>query len=133
MCDLVNKKSKKECCFCFPKKDNIIFEDAFSFVYKDQFPVSAEHSLIIPKRHFDNFFDATFSEIESIWNLLKLRKEQILKIDTSVSGFNIGINVGISAGQSIFHLHVHLIPRRSGDAENPRGGIRCVIPSKKNY
>lgn len=103
---------QKQCCFCSTEKDNIIFEDAFSFVYRDQFPVSAEHSLIIPKRHFDNFFDATFSEIESIWKLLHLRKDQILKTDTYVSGFNIGINVGVSVGQSIFHLHVHLIPRR---------------------
>jgi ATP adenylyltransferase len=127
MCNL------KKCCFCSPKKDNIVFEDAFCFVYRDQFPVSDGHSLIIPKRHFDNFFDATFVEIESIWNLLKLRKDQILKMDSSVSGFNIGINIGISAGQSIFHLHVHLIPRRNGDVENPRGGIRGVLPIKMNY
>lgn len=130
---LAYNQAEANCCFCLPQKNNIIFEDAFSYVYIDQFPVSPGHSLIIPKRHVESFFDANIQEVESIWNLLKVRKDLILMNDKTVSGFNIGINVGRAAGQSIFHLHVHLIPRRDGDIKNPKGGVRGVIPNKMQY
>lgn len=128
-----HKKSEITCCFCTIKKSDIIFESELAYIYKDQSPVTKEHSLVIPKRHFANLFDASQEEILAIWDLLKLRKLQILSTDNSVDGFNVGINVGVSAGQSVFHLHVHLIPRRNGDTENPKGGVRGVIPSKMNY
>jgi len=123
----------EECVFCNLQKKDKIVDGKLAFILEDHFPVTKYHSLIIPKRHFENYFDISEEELLEINNLLKLRKEQILSKDKTVTGFNIGINVGRDAGQSIFHLHVHLIPRRSGDIENPKGGVRGVIPSKRNY
>jgi ATP adenylyltransferase len=111
----------------------IVSENELAFVLEDGFPVTQYHSLIIPKRHFANFFDVTNEELLAINELLKTRKEQILDLDKTVSGFNVGINIGESAGQSIFHLHVHLIPRRVGDIDKPKGGVRGVIPEKRSY
>lgn len=128
----------KNCFFCsvlsalIPEK-KIVLENKLAFVLEDGFPVTQYHSLVIPKRHFENFFEVTDEELLAINELLKVRKEQILDLDQSVSGFNIGINIGEAAGQSIFHLHVHLIPRRIGDIDNPKGGVRGVIPEKRSY
>lgn len=126
-------KMNRECIFCHIKKEEKIMESELAFVFVDHFPVSKHHSLIIPKRHFENFFDITNQELLEINRLLKLRKEQILAEDKTVTGFNIGINIGHDAGQTVFHLHVHLIPRRPGDVVNPKGGIRGVIPNKRSY
>ena len=109
------------------------FDGDLSFVLEDDFPVTKHHSLIIPKRHFKDFFDITNDELLEINKLIKIQKNLILKKDPSVEGFNIGINIGSAAGQSVFHLHVHLIPRRNGDIKNPKGGVRGVIPSKRSY
>ena len=117
---------------CLKKKEKII-DGKLAFVLADLFPVTEYHSLIIPKRHFSNYFEIKREELLEMHYLLKLRKKQILAEDETVSGFNIGINVGHDAGQSIFHLHIHLIPRRAGDVKNPSGGIHGVIPNKKNY
>jgi len=105
----------------------------FAFVIKDTSPVTKHHSLIIPNRHIESFFDITDYELLEIHKLIKERKEQISTKDPTVEGFNIGINIGEVAGQSIFHLHVHLIPRRLGDLDNPKGGVRGVIPEKRTY
>ena len=91
------------------------------------------HTLIIPKRHVVSYFDLYETEVNAIHQLLNKVKKKIMEEDSPVSGFNVGVNVGKDAGQSIFHVHVHLIPRRKGDMENPQGGVRGVIPSKRTY
>ena len=102
-------------------------------VVKDNFPVTKHHTLFIPKRHVEDYFGLHQPELNSLNKFLAKHKEIISKKDKSVTGFNIGMNNGEDAGQTIFHCHVHLIPRRKGDIKNPRGGIRGVIPSKKDY
>ena len=99
----------------------------------DSYPVSEFHSLIVPKRHVETYFELTKDEIQACNELIFKTKERILKKDSSVQGFNIGTNAGKSAGQSIMHCHIHLIPRREGDVENPQGGVRSVIPNKQHY
>ena len=123
----------EKCYFCSLKDEEKIVNAKLGFVIADGFPVTKHHSLIIPKRHISSFFDITNDELLELNDLLKLRKEQILAEDKEVEGFNVGINIGLVAGQSIFHVHIHLIPRRFGDIENPKGGVRGVIPSKRNY
>ena len=102
-------------------------------VIRDLFPVANLHTLIIPKRHVASYFDLTDDELREAHHLLNVQRQEILKPDSTVSGFNIGINVGSDAGQTVFHCHVHLIPRRKGDVDNPRGGVRGVIPEKRVY
>ncbi|MBU1007562.1 HIT family protein [Candidatus Dependentiae bacterium] len=121
------------CIFCRLKDESKIISSNLAFVIEDSSPVTKLHSLIIPNRHFASFFDITNEELVEINSLIRQRKDQILAEDPTVEGFNIGINIGETAGQSVFHLHVHLIPRRAGDLENPKGGIRGVIPEKRNY
>jgi len=123
----------KNCPFCNIKEDIKITSNNLAFIIEDIYPVTKHHSLIIPNRHFENFFDITDQELLAINQLIKQRREQILSEDPTVKGFNVGINIGEVAGQSIFHLHIHLIPRRSGDLENPKGGVRGIIPEKRNY
>lgn len=124
----------KECIFCNIKSEReIISENDFAIAFYDAYPVTKYHTLIIPKRHISDYFELTKEELEAIEELLKKQKEEILKLDNSVTGFNIGVNIGADAGQSIFHSHTHLIPRRKGDTENPRGGVRGVIKEKQSY
>jgi len=99
---------------------------------RDLFPVTPGHLLIIPNRHIANYFEASAREKRELWDLLEEAKK-LLESKDSPDGYNIGINVGEAAGQTVFHLHIHLIPRRKGDVENPRGGIRHVIPGKGCY
>jgi len=113
--------------------DEKVIDGKLAFVVEDGFPVTKYHSLVVPKRHFSSFFEITTEELIEMNELIKRRKEEILKLDSTVSGFNVGINIGEAAGQSIFHLHVHLIPRRFGDIDNPKGGVRGIIPEKRNY
>lgn len=121
------------CPFCSLNEENKIISGDLAFVVEDSSPVTKHHSLIIPKRHFSSFFEITNKELLEINKLIKARKKQIEEKDPTVEGFNVGINIGKAAGQSVFHLHVHLIPRRVGDLENPKGGVRGVIPEKQNY
>lgn len=113
------------CIFCDMDREDYILEDEFCFAIYDKFPVNKGHILIIPKRHFSSFFQAKEEEVLSIYNLLDQCK-QILDREFKADGYNVGINIGKYAGQSIFHLHVHLIPRYQGDVEDGRlkGGIR---------
>ena len=122
-----------DCLFCNISKERIILENDLAYAIHDGFPVTEMHSLIIPKRHIYDYFDLTKDELFACDQLIKSLKESILISDSSINGFNIGMNSGISAGQTIFHCHIHLIPRRSGDVVNPRGGIRNIIPGKGNY
>jgi ATP adenylyltransferase len=127
-------KNNSNCPFCkLVNSKEILMEDDYVFAIEDSYPVTPGHTLIIPKRHFDNYFDINKSERKSVEELLKKRRKQLLELDKTIEGFNIGVNIGESAGQTIMHCHVHLIPRRIGDTINPRGGVRGVIPEKMNY
>ena len=123
---------EEECIFCYPK-DRIVDSNELAYLIEDGYPVSAQHALVIPKRHVADYFDLHLPERNAIEQLLHRRKAAVQENDPTVSGFNVGINVGRSAGQTIFHVHVHLIPRRHGDTENPQGGVRHVIPGKGYY
>ena len=121
------------CIFCNTLKKDFIFENDLAFASLDSYPVSKFHSLIIPKKHKENYFDLDNDEILACNNLILKIKKKIQNDDKSVLGFNMGINSGIVAGQSILHCHIHLIPRRVGDVENPQAGVRGVNPSKQHY
>ena len=127
------KYPNNPCIFCNIRKEELIFENKLAYVSSDSYPVSKFHSLIAPKRHVENYFQLSIEEINACNELILKTKENILKNDSSVKGFNIGTNAGKVAGQSIMHCHIHLIPRRKGDVEDPRGGVRGVIPSKQKY
>ena len=121
------------CPFCDFTKDRILAQNELAFVIRDRFPVTPLHALVIPKRHVSGWFDLGPSERNACNDLLLRAKDAIREEDPSVAGFNVGVNIGEAAGQTIFHCHIHLIPRRHGDVENPRGGVRHVIPGKGNY
>ena len=127
------KDPNNPCIFCLITKEELQFENQLAYSSTDSYPVSEFHSLIIPKRHVEKYFDLTNEEIQACNELILKTKEKISKQDFSVKGFNIVTNVGKSAGQSIMHCHIHLIPRREGDVENPQGGVRSVIPKKQHY
>jgi len=120
------------CLFCHCR-DPIIAENELAFAIHDSFPVTPLHALILPRRHAPTYFDLDDRERRAIDVLLDQVREQVLRADQAVEGFNIGINCGQTAGQTIMHCHVHLIPRRRGDVEQPRGGVRAVIPGKQTY
>ena len=121
------------CLFCNSKISGIACENDLAYASYDTYPVSELHCLIIPKRHVINYFELTNEELVACNDLIKIIKEEILIKDKNVKAFNIGTNAGKIAGQSIMHCHIHLIPRREGDAENPQGGVRSVIPQKQHY
>ena len=123
----------EQCLFCNIKQTDIITENELAFAIYDGFPVTSKHCLVIPKRHIGDYFELYQPEINACNKLIFELKNKISKNDKSVKGFNIGINSGEEAGQTIMHCHIHLIPRRKGDIENPRGGVRGVIPSKQKY
>ena len=121
------------CLFCNVPLSEYIFENNLAFSTFDSYPVSKYHALIIPKRHVENYFDMSEDEVLSCNKLIKKMKNKIQELDSTVDGFNIGTNSGKLAGQSIMHCHIHLIPRRKNDVDNPQGGVRGVIPSKQHY
>ena len=121
------------CIFCKIRKEELQFENQLAYSSIDSYPVSEFHSLIVPKRHVETYFELTNEEIQACNELILKTKEKILKQDSSVKGFNIGTNAGKVAGQSIMHCHIHLIPRRKGDVKKPQGGVRGVIPNKQHY
>ena len=121
------------CPFCKVESEReIIASSPLSVAFFDGFPVSPGHALIIPKRHVSSFFDLSQEERQDLLSLADSVK-QIVEERYHPDGYNIGVNVGEAAGQSIFHVHMHLIPRYQGDVPNPRGGVRGVIPDKQNY
>jgi len=127
---------EKDCLFCSLQMDDrsrIISENTLAYAIRDGFPVTEGHTLFIPKRHVQDYFDLTQAEINAVNALMREQKTHLQKSDASIEGFNIGMNCGEVAGQTVFHCHVHLIPRRRGDVENPRGGIRHVIAGKGHY
>lgn len=121
------------CPFChLSPQVEIICESDICIAFFDGYPVSPGHALIIPKRHIASYFDLTDDERAAMTQMM-LDVKQKLEERFHPDGYNIGVNVGEHAGQSIFHCHMHLIPRYKGDVENPKGGVRGVIPSKQNY
>ena len=123
----------KECRFCRSKPGRrIMIEGKYGFAAWDRHPVSEGHFLVIPYRHVSDYFDINDEEREELWRLVAEGKK-LADEKHNPDGYNIGINVGTSAGQSIPHLHIHVIPRYQGDVENPKGGVRGVIPQNKLY
>ena len=121
------------CIFCKTNQNELIFENDLAYASSDSYPVSQFHSLVVPKRCIENYFELNEKEILACYDLIKKLKKKIISEDKSVEGFNIGTNAGKVAGQSIFHCHIHVIPRRKGDVDNPQGGVRSVIPLKQHY
>ncbi|OUS25988.1 hypothetical protein A9Q99_19620 [Gammaproteobacteria bacterium 45_16_T64] len=121
------------CIFCNIEQSRIIDQDAFFFVIRDGYPVTEGHSLFIPYRHALTWFDLTSEEHAALNALLTKQKKLLQEADNTITGFNIGMNCGEDAGQSVMHCHIHLIPRRKGDMEDPKGGVRGVIPHKQKY
>ena len=118
--------------FCALDPTRTLAELKLAVIYQDGFPVSHGHTLILPRRHIGNIFEATYAEQVALHRALKQAKE-ILDDRFRPDGYNIGINQGSAAGQTVQHLHIHLIPRYKGDQEDPRGGIRWVLPEKAKY
>ncbi len=122
----------KGCPFCSLQQDKIIAQGSLTFTIRDTLPVSPGHTLILPKRHIASIFEATKEEVAALWESLQQARSELLK-EFSPDGFNIGINDGLASGQTILHLHIHLIPRYKGDMPDPRGGIRWIFPEKAVY
>lgn len=121
------------CLFCEIPTARVIASNTLAYAIEDAYAVTALHSLVIPKRHVPTYFELGRPEINACNSLLEEMRVRISGLDDAVEAFNIGMNCGGAAGQTIFHCHIHLIPRRNGDVENPRGGVRHVIPGKGVY
>ena len=121
------------CLFCNSKISGIAHENDLAYASYDTYPVSNHHCLIIPKRHLSDYFELTNDELVACNDLIKIIKQEVKSKDKTIVAFNIGTNIGRVSGQSIMHCHIHLIPRREGDVENPQGGVRAVIPKKQHY
>ena len=122
----------EHCLFCQLRDERVISECALTTTFLDTYPASPGHALIIPKRHVATYFEVTEAEQHAIAQAIQTAKP-ILDKEFAPDGYNIGVNNGTAAGQSIQHLHVHLIPRYQGDVENPKGGVRWVIANRANY
>ena len=120
------------CPFCQLPAARIVAEDELAVVIRDAFPVSAGHTILVPRRHIRSFFEATETERASLLRLLDEAKVT-LDIECQPDGYNIGINDGVAAGQTVLHMHIHLIPRYIGDRLDPRGGVRWVLPERAKY
>ena len=127
------KDPNNPCLFCKTPKKEYEFENDLAYTSYDSYPVSKFHALIIPKRHIKDYFDLNKDEVIACNELINLMKRKIDNQDKTIEGYNIGTNSGKVAGQSINHCHIHLIPRRKGDVDNPQGGVRAVIASKQHY
>ena len=128
--------SEEDCLFCnliSTGSNRIIEENADAFAIEDAFPVTLSHSLVIPKRHVESYFALTTQELLSVHQLVVSRREAIASMSDEQIDFNVGINCGELAGQTIKHCHVHLFPRRRGDIPDPEGGVRNLIPGKGPY
>ena len=123
-----------QCIFCNKKNCKVIQTTNNFFIIRDTaYPVTKHHTLIISNRHISNYFDLKKEEIVELNEVLNDQKKKLQELDHQITGFNVGVNIGKDAGQSIMHCHIHLIPRRKGDVEDPSGGVRGVIPSKQKY
>ncbi len=119
------------CIFCQQKNLTDIKENKLALAFYDSRPISEGHALVIPKRHVETYFDATLEEHAAITKLI-FEVKDFLQAEYGPDGYNIGANVGLAAGQTVFHFHIHIIPRYSGDVADPRGGVRKVIPHRSS-
>ena len=124
--------TESTCPFCHPDLSKVLVSNEHALAFPDGFPVTPGHSLIVPKRHLVSFFEATREEQAALLDLLG-EVRQLLLAKRNPDGFNIGVNDGCAAGQTVMHLHIHLIPRYAGDTEDPRGGVRWIMPEKAPY
>ena len=130
----MTSRSKLHCPFCSASIKSKIIERLGTVVaIEDTHPVTNGHILVLPIRHTPDVFSMTFEEKKDAGNLIRILRDKIEKSDSTVTGFNIGANCGKSAGQTIMHAHIHLIPRRNADTPKPKGGVRGVIPDKMGY
>jgi diadenosine tetraphosphate (Ap4A) HIT family hydrolase len=123
---------EEACPFCSPEPRRVVGESSLAIAMRDAFPVSPGHTLIVPRRHIASPLEATSDELAAIWSLL-VEARAAIERELKPEGFNIGINDGLAAGQTVMHLHVHLMPRFAGDSPDPRGGVRWVLPEKARY
>ncbi len=121
------------CIFCNIPENKIVNEYKYFYIIRDLYPVTNLHSLVIPKRHVVSYFECNQDEYDEIPIILNTQKTELKLTDETITGFNIGMNIGEDAGQTVFHFHIHIIPRRKDDVKNPKGGIRGVIPNKQKY
>lgn len=130
--ELYDACMKGTCIFCDLDPARVIEQNASAVAIADGFPVSPGHTLVIPRRHAASYFDMDAAERQALWDLVETVR---LRLDRErhPDGFNIGINVGEAAGQTVMHMHIHVIPRYVGDMADPRGGVRHVIPGKGKY
>ncbi len=124
--------TNERCPFCKPDPNLVIFDSGAVIALWDHYPVTPGHALIIPRRHVADWFEATSEEQHALTEALTIARQTIQE-KHKPDGFNIGINIGEAAGQTIFHLHIHLIPRYKGDEADPRGGVRKLFPEKARY
>ncbi len=120
------------CPFCAPDTRDIVAEQPLALVIRDRFPLSPGHRLVIPRRHVASFFDCTAEERAAMMGLLDEAKA-VIDREHAPAGYNLGLNNGAAAGQTVMHVHMHLIPRYAGDAVDPRGGVRWMFPEKAAY
>lgn len=123
---------QNRCPFCHLEPSRILLENAFAAAFPDAFPVAEGHTLVVPKRHVASLFELSDEEQATLWRLVTLVRAKLMD-ELKPDGFNIGVNDGLAAGQTVMHAHVHVIPRRTGDVADPRGGMRWIIPSKAKY
>jgi diadenosine tetraphosphate (Ap4A) HIT family hydrolase len=119
------------CLFCKDAR-GVSLQNAFAYSARDSYPTSPGHTLVIPRRHVASFFELTPEEVAACMTLITEEK-RLIDAEFKPDGYNVGVNIGPAAGQSIFHVHIHLIPRYTGDVENPQGGVRHVLPKKAHY
>jgi diadenosine tetraphosphate (Ap4A) HIT family hydrolase len=124
---------EKACVFCEMPTKRIVDHNRLAVAVRDAFPVTPGHILVIPKRHVSDYFGLYAPERNAMETLLRRQREALCSADKDIAGFNVGVNVGAAAGQTVFHVHVHLIPRREGDVSDPRGGVRGAIPERQKY
>ena len=122
----------RKCPFCPPKDHEVLHAHELAVAIKDSFPLTRGHSLVVPRRHVASFFELSGDERLAVLELLDLAKAALDK-EYAPDAYNIGINDGAAAGQTVMHLHVHLIPRYKGDTDDPRGGVRWIFPKKAEY
>jgi diadenosine tetraphosphate (Ap4A) HIT family hydrolase len=123
---------QNRCPFCDLEKPRICLENEFAAAFLDGFPVAKGHTLVVPTRHVVSVFDLSEEEQAALWRLVALVRGKLMA-ELKPDGFNVGVNDGPAAGQTVMHAHVHIIPRRKGDVADPRGGVRWIVPGKAQY
>jgi diadenosine tetraphosphate (Ap4A) HIT family hydrolase len=124
--------NQQRCPFCHLETTRLVLENESAAAFPDAYPVTEGHVLVVPKRHLASLFDLTDEELAALWRLVALVRGKLAR-ELHPDGFNVGVNDGVAAGQTVPHAHVHVIPCRVGDVPDPRGGVRWVVPAKARY